>query len=166
MLGGGDASPPLFKRKKTMAKVKRIEDFNSGKIEYIGISVVFVFSPKSEYSKLSGDYKDSKRVKLAETVKKDSVKRINSLFKEKEKPSYNWFDSETEHLSAYPSVLEIGGIGVSDNGLVVGEKELGEEAKKLNAELSDRMGRETSCVVNFYIVTEGGVVLASNFKTK
>lgn len=149
-----------------MNKVKRISDFDLSP-EYVGISVVFFFSPKSNYSKLSDGYNDGERVTLADRVKEDAVKKIDTLFKDnKDGITYNWFDSETEHLTAYPSVLEIGGYGISHDGAEVNEKKLGKLAKELNKEISDRMGKETSCFVNFYVIRKGGVVLANNFRTK
>lgn len=147
-----------------MDKIKRIRDFKND--EYIGISVVFVFSPESRYSKLSDDYSGKSRESLAETVKRDAERKTNSLFKGRAHPAYNWFDTEPEHLTAYPSVLEIGGAGMVREGASVNERELGKAARELNAELSDRMGKGTSCIVNFYIVKKGGEVLADDFRTR
>ena len=63
-------------------------------------------------------------------------------------------------------MLESGGYGISHDGAEVNEKKLGKLAKELNKEISDRMGKETSCFVNFYVIRKGGVVLANNFRTK
>lgn len=131
---------------------------------YLGISVTFMFSLNSVYSKLSDHYNDGHRPALAEHVKEDITNEIKKyLFKD---ISFNWFGDEKD-LYIFPSVMEIGGCAEIDNSELdnyVTKSTLSSISKHLDEKFLSVFGKDTSCHVNVYFIENRQAVMIDTWK--
>lgn len=129
---------------------------------YVGASVVFRFTPNSPYSKFSKQYGVDLRVLLAEKTKqiiqKESQENVTTQL------DYIWFDSEAEHLDAYPSVLEIGGYAITDGITPKEALALRWASEDIEKELEKLFPNWVEFTANMYYLTDGEFLQIGNWK--
>ena len=132
------------------------------KATYLGASAVFRFAPNSPYSKFSKQYGVDLRMLLAEKTKRfiqtETQKCVSTRL------DFIWFDSEAEHLDAYPSTLEIGGYAITDGIQPKEMMKLKLYVHTMEKELKDLFRDWETCTLNMYTITGGKFMQMGNWR--